>query len=149
MYIAHAIHLYSWSLWEENPSFMATDVNHAANSSVNYHWEGKQAGAFRKANTFHEKTPRSLTEDDTSTLLPRTLRLSQGKEANRNKKMKVTPLELFYIKNRRREENTLWLGFVYLSDKNNRGFFSLPSLECMKQLCLNHKPTRGPAFLLF
>lgn len=47
---------------------MAINLNHATNSSVNYHWERKQACTFRKA--VHEKTPRLLlTEDDTFYLL--------------------------------------------------------------------------------
>lgn len=41
--------------------------------------------------------------------------------------LKVTPLELFYIKDGRQEENTLWLWFVYHTDKNNRVFFFSPT----------------------
>lgn len=36
LYIAHG-HLCSWGFVSRNPSFRATDVNHAANSSVSYH----------------------------------------------------------------------------------------------------------------
>lgn len=74
-------------LGEENPSFVTINVNHAANSSVNYHWERNKPVYSEKQ--FHEKTPRFLTEDDTSISLLRNLRLSQGKEANRNKKKKI------------------------------------------------------------
>lgn len=63
---------------KKSPAFMAINVNHAANSSVNHHWERKQACAFRKANSFMRKPPRSLAVDDTSISLPR--KLSRGKK---------------------------------------------------------------------
>lgn len=64
VYKADAIHLYSWGfVRKKNPRFMALNVNHAANSSVNYHWERKQACTLKQ---LHEKTPRLLAEDDTS-----------------------------------------------------------------------------------
>lgn len=122
VYKADAIHLYSWGfVRKKNPRFMALNVNHAANSSVNYHWERKQACTLKKANSCMRK-PRAC-------LLRMTPR---GKEANRNKKrkknvLKVTPLELFYIKDGRQEENTLWLWFVYHTDRNNRVFFFSPN----------------------
>lgn len=65
---------------KKNPSFMAINVNHAVNSSVNYHQERKTSLRIQKSKQFHEKTPRLPTEDDTSISLPR--RLSRGKKKN-------------------------------------------------------------------
>lgn len=49
VYMDHAIHFYSWKICEKiDPGFMAINVNHAANSTLNYHWERKQACEFRK-----------------------------------------------------------------------------------------------------
>lgn len=56
VYKSDAIHLYSWGfVRKKNPRFMALNVNHAANSSVNYHWERKQACALKKANSCMRK----------------------------------------------------------------------------------------------
>lgn len=46
VYKADAIQLYSWGfVRKKNPRFMALNVNHATNSSVNYHWEREKANS--------------------------------------------------------------------------------------------------------
>lgn len=109
---------------------MGNGLNHTANSSVvNYCWERKQARAFRKANSFMRKPHANwgwhlylLTQN------PKVAPKKGGQEKQEREKkyffFKVTPLEQFYIRDMRQEQNTLWLWFVYRSDKNNRVFFS-------------------------
>lgn len=124
----HMLFIYTaGDLCAENPSFMAINVNRPANSSVNYHWERKQAGAFRKANSFMRKPHAWLRMTPLSPYLE--VKERRPTETREKKKpfLKVTPLELFYIKDGRREENTLWLWFVYHTDKNNSSLFFFPT----------------------
>lgn len=107
-------------LWEENQGSIALNVNCAANSSVNYRWENKAAHSEKQTVSW-EKPTLAIAEDDTSICLPR--KSGRGKEREK-KFLKVTPLELFYIKDRQ-QEKTLRLRFMYCSDKNNRVFFFL------------------------
>lgn len=121
---------------------MAINVNHAANSSVNHHWERKQACAFRKANSFMRKPPRSLALDDTSISLPR--KLSRGK-----KKTILEGYTTWAVLHKGQAAREHVVALVRVTLKNNRVFFLFfPTQPRVYETGLlePQKPTWGPAF---
>lgn len=123
VFVTHAFNLYTGKFVRENPSFMVINVNHADNSSANYHQDRKQPCALAKQTVSWENPTRVdggwHLYVRTQNLKPESWKRGQEKEKSLEG---YTTWTVLHKRQAARREYVVAL-FEYQSDKNNRVFF--------------------------